>query len=88
MCGTALEQRERFGTVRPCCPNCGHTVFFDPKVAVVVLILHTDMVLLVRRGVDPGKGRWALPAGFVDAGEEPKQAAMREVGGNWPEHTD
>jgi len=78
MCGTALEQQHRLGAVRPVCPNCGHIVFFDPKVAVVIFVAHDDKILLVKRAVDPGKGRWAFVAGFVDAGEDPKEAARRE----------
>jgi len=35
-------------------------------------------VLLVRRTQEPGRGRWSLPAGFVDAGEDPAVAAVRE----------
>lgn len=79
LCGSPTELRERYGLLRPVCTKCDHTVFFDPKVAVVVLVLDADKVLLVKRGVDPGKGLWALPAGFVDAGEDPQSAACREV---------
>jgi len=79
LCGTALEQRERYGKVRPVCPNCNHTVFFDPKVAVVAFILNGDKVLLVKRAVDPMKGAWAFPAGFMEYDEDPRETARREV---------
>ena len=36
-------------------------------------------MLLVKRAGDPGMGKWALPAGFVDAGEDPAVAAIRET---------
>jgi 8-oxo-dGTP diphosphatase len=78
MCGKALEQRERYGMVRPICPACGHIVFFDPKVAVATLILQDEKVLLVKRAGDPKKGFWALPAGFVEWNEDPQEAVRRE----------
>lgn len=78
-CGGPLVWRERFGRPRPVCAQCDHTVFFDPKVAVVGLITQGESVLLVRRLNDPGRGKWALPAGFVDADEDPAQALCREV---------
>ena len=77
-CGTPVSLEERFGKLRPVCPACGWIYFADPKVAVGVLIERDGSVLLVRRAVDPQRGKWTLPAGFVDAGEDPKQAAERE----------
>ena len=69
-CGTPVVQAERSGRQRPVCPNCGWIYFADPKVAVAALITQENEVLLVRRTVDPQRGLWALPAGYVDAGED------------------
>ncbi|HYO88393.1 MAG TPA: NUDIX hydrolase [Candidatus Limnocylindrales bacterium] len=78
-CGAPLTNRERFGRPRPVCTVCDHTVFIDPKVAVAVLLTRDDEVLLVRRSNDPGRGKWALPAGFIDPDEDPRAAAVREL---------
>jgi len=77
-CATPLERAVRFGQVRPVCPACGWIYFADPKVAVAVLVARQNQVLLVRRINEPFRGLWSLPAGFVDAGEDPSQAAQRE----------
>jgi 8-oxo-dGTP diphosphatase len=78
-CGTALERKEYVGKIRPVCPSCGWVYFPDPKVAVAVVIENEDQLLFVQRGVNPFKGLWTLPAGFLDAGEKPGEAACREV---------
>lgn len=77
-CATPVIQAERFGRQRAVCPQCGWVHFADPRVAVAVLILKQDEVLLVRRSNEPYRGLWTLPAGFVDAGEDPAEAAARE----------
>lgn len=77
-CGTPLEISENFGRLRPACPACHWVYFADPKVAVTVLIMREGEVLLARRVNDPFRGDWTLPGGFVDAGEDPAQAAERE----------
>lgn len=77
-CGAKLELKHRFGHQRPTCPHCDWVYFPDPKVAAAVLIEQGDHVLLVRRNVDPRRGKWTLPAGFIDAGEDPMRAAERE----------
>ena len=79
LCGRALTERLLSGRVRPYCAACQLPVYFDPKVAVVVFIERDDKVLLIQRAVDPGKGLWALPAGFVDHDEAPEAAAVRET---------
>jgi len=79
VCGTKLKLRERTGAIRPVCPHCDHTVYFDPKVAVAVCILQDDKILLIRRGNEPMRHLWAMPAGFMDYDEDPQAAARREV---------
>jgi 8-oxo-dGTP diphosphatase len=77
-CGHPVELAEHFGKLRPACPSCGWIYFADPKVAVAALIEQDDQILLVRRVNDPQRGLWTLPAGFVDAGEDPVLAIERE----------
>ena len=64
----------------PTCTACGRLHHLDPKVGVGALVRDgAGGLLLVRRGIPPGKGLWALPAGYVDADEDPRAAAAREV---------
>ena len=77
-CGTAVEQHSRYGQVRPLCPSCGWIHFADPKVAVGVFVEKNEKILLVQRSFNPYRGKWSLPAGFVNAGEDPAEAARRE----------
>ena len=77
-CGVKLNRELRFGKVRPVCPQCEWVYFADPKVAAAVLIEQDGRVLLARRINEPFRGLWTLPAGFVDAGEDPAEAAARE----------
>lgn len=79
LCGRPLINKHIAGRMRPYCSACEQPVYFDPKVAVVVFIGRDDRVLLIKRADDPGKGKWALPAGFVDYDEAPEAAAIREV---------
>lgn len=79
ICGSTLIHKLHEGRQRPFCNECQHIIYFDPKVAVVSFILQADKLLMIQRAGDPGKGKWALPAGFVDHDEDPEDAAIRET---------
>jgi 8-oxo-dGTP diphosphatase len=77
-CGTLVENQFIFGEERPACPSCGWIYFADPKVAAAVVVERDGQVLLTRRINEPYQGMWTLPAGFVNAHEDPARAAERE----------
>ncbi|MGE5249537.1 MAG: NUDIX domain-containing protein [Bacteroidota bacterium] len=77
-CGNGVRRELRFGRDRPVCPQCGWIHFSDPKVAAAVLVQKDGRVLLVRRVNEPFRGLWTLPAGFINAEEDPAEAAVRE----------
>jgi ADP-ribose pyrophosphatase YjhB (NUDIX family) len=77
-CGTQVAHEYKFDKVRPVCPQCNWIHFVDPKVAAAVLVEKEGRVLLVRRVYEPFRGLWTLPAGFINGGEDPAEAAARE----------
>jgi 8-oxo-dGTP diphosphatase len=78
-CGNPTMRKFVHGRDRPVCDHCGYIHFEEPKVAAGVLVMQDGKVLLVRRIMEPKRGLWSLPAGFVDADEDPAEAAAREV---------
>jgi 8-oxo-dGTP diphosphatase len=78
-CATPLVERVVYGRTRPVCPACGFTQYPDPKVAVIAFVTQGERLLLIQRAVDPAKGKWSLPGGYMDAGELPAQALQREL---------
>jgi ADP-ribose pyrophosphatase YjhB (NUDIX family) len=62
------------------CPHCGYVAYYNPKpVAGAIPIDDEGRVILLRRGFEPGQGRWTFPGGFVDLGESVQDAAHRET---------
>lgn len=51
----------------------------QPIVGVGAIIIHDGKMLIVKRGSDPGKGKWSVPGGLVELGETVKEAVEREV---------
>ncbi|GGT01250.1 NUDIX domain-containing protein [Nonomuraea spiralis] len=61
------------------CAACANTSYLNPLPVAVTLLPVDDGLLVVRRDVEPHRGRLALPGGFVDLGESWQQAAVREL---------
>jgi 8-oxo-dGTP diphosphatase len=84
VCGSALEPRVLKITEpkRLVCTNasCGFVFYLDPKIAVGTIIkMASSKIVLVKRAIEPGYGKWVFPGGYVDRGEEITLAAVREA---------
>ena len=82
LCGGDLELRTLKTTEpgRLVCIQCGFIFYLDPKVAVATIIQDDrKQIVLVKRAIEPGYGKWVMPGGYVDRGEEVKVAAVREA---------
>jgi thiamine-phosphate diphosphorylase len=79
-CGKKLQKRRLEDRERGFCPVCRVVHYENPVPATAVVIFNErNELLLVRRAVEPGKGKWCLPGGFQELGETPEQCALREL---------
>lgn len=80
-CGTPVEFRipEGDDRARYACPACGRIHYQNPKLVVGCLAEADDGILLCRRAIEPRRGFWTLPAGFMENGESVEEAAARET---------
>jgi ADP-ribose pyrophosphatase YjhB (NUDIX family) len=61
------------------CPSCGAEHWRNPKPCGGALLVHEGRLLLVRRAIEPWRGRWDIPGGFCDLREHPRATAEREL---------
>jgi ADP-ribose pyrophosphatase YjhB (NUDIX family) len=78
-CAAELEPAVIRDRERLTCPECSYIFYMTPATVTCVLAEREGKLLFVLRRYDPGKGKWCLPAGFVEAGEQPFDSAVREV---------
>jgi ADP-ribose pyrophosphatase YjhB (NUDIX family)/ribosomal protein S27AE len=81
-CGGVLEARliKMSEPTRLVCVACGFIFYLDPKIAVGTIIrTDANRLILVRRAIEPGYGKWVFPGGYVDLGEPLTVAAIREA---------
>ena len=64
---------------RMVCSSCEFVFFLDPKVAACCIVTIEQKVVLLRRAIQPGYGKWVFPGGYVDRGETVTAAAIRET---------
>ena len=79
-CGEPVEERRIEDDHRPraVCPN-GHVSWQNPRMVVNAIPVQAGRIYLARRGIEPGKGRWGIPGGFLEIGESAQEGARREV---------
>ena len=78
-CGDPLQNQLRGDRQRPVCQGCGLVLYRNPAVGVAVVLLKGQKVLLGRRSRGDYQGRWCIPCGYVEWGEDVRDAARREL---------
>ena len=68
------DERERM-----VCTDCGYVAYENPKIIVGAVVVAGDRVLMCRRAIEPRRGFWTLPAGFMELGETLEEGAAREA---------
>ena len=68
------EDRER-----QVCDACGFVAYENPKVVVGSVVGHDGRILLCRRAIEPRRGFWTIPAGYMELGETAEEGALREA---------
>jgi ADP-ribose pyrophosphatase YjhB (NUDIX family) len=61
------------------CADCGHIAYENPKVVVGSVVVADGAVLMCRRAIEPRRGFWTLPAGYLEHGETLEEGAAREA---------
>ena len=61
------------------CNICDYIEYDNPKIVTGVVAAKNNRILLCKRDIEPQKGLWTLPAGFLELGESPEQGALREA---------
>jgi ADP-ribose pyrophosphatase YjhB (NUDIX family) len=74
-----IKSKKGEGSQREVCSKCGHELFHNSKPCVGALIVHDNRILLAKRNINPYKGWWDIPGGFLLAGEHPEDGIRREV---------
>ncbi|QGU00126.1 hypothetical protein SYNTR_1532 [Candidatus Syntrophocurvum alkaliphilum] len=61
------------------CSSCSYVHYIYPIPATAAIGQLENKILLIKRGMEPGKGVWTFPSGFMEAGETPEESCLREL---------
>lgn len=64
---------------RAVCSDCGFIAYENPKIICGAIVVDGDRFLMCRRAIEPRRGYWTIPAGFMELGETPEEGAAREA---------
>lgn len=64
---------------RDVCRHCGFIDYRNPRIIVASVVSKNEQILLCKRAIEPRKGFWTIPAGFMELGESIEEAAIREA---------
>jgi ADP-ribose pyrophosphatase YjhB (NUDIX family) len=80
-CGARVALRIPDGDLLPrhVCDQCGTVHYQNPKVVVGSVPVFEGQILLCRRGIEPRRGFWTIPAGFMENDETLQAGAAREA---------
>ncbi|PCJ60318.1 MAG: hypothetical protein COA73_08265 [Candidatus Hydrogenedentota bacterium] len=79
-CSFKLIEAHDGQSIRPHCPDCNKYYYYNPVPAACCFLTNeNDELLMVQRSVEPRKGLWTMPGGFVESGETTEEAALREL---------
>lgn len=79
ICAGKLKRQTVEDRRRLVCSKCGYVIYHNAFPAVAIIIEKDGKIVLVKRKVAPRAGYWALPSGFIEYEESPKQTALREA---------
>lgn len=76
-----VHRRVPEGDDRPrlTCRDCGFILYENPKIVVGSVVVDGDQILLCRRAIEPRRGFWTLPAGYLELAETSEEGALREA---------
>lgn len=74
-CGSKLEHLDHKAT----CGTCHHDWYNNPAVSTSIALIKDHKILLAKRAIEPEKGKWDIPGGFIEPGETAEEGIIREM---------